>query len=220
MGKNSKRNGYLEEVEQETKDCYGLKKNSAKRTKRLQEISKEYEENYLALRGIFKIRFLTSEESALKAKLTDHEQILTLMLELSKDTNVKKERRDELLDLHKRLKNSENFFKTLSVMSALNEVISPYQKWDQREDICALERAWMKEMIQRSIDNMSQSRVSDETEKHLKKIDFAARRWTKSRIHCNKLIGKSRDDAISEIIQMKMQVLNTFMKHKTKSMPV
>ena len=102
------------------------KKNS--RTKRLQEISKEYEESYLALRGIFKIRFLTSEESALKAKLTDHEQFLKLTLELSKDTNVKKGRRDELLDLHKRLKNSENFFKTLSVMSALNEVISPYQK--------------------------------------------------------------------------------------------
>ena len=128
---------FFEEGEQETKDCYGLKKNSAKRTKRLQEISKEYEENYLALRGIFKIRFLTSEESVLKAKLTDHEQLLKLTLQLSKDTNVKKERRDELLDLHKRLKNSENFFKTLGVMSALNEVISPYQKWGQREDICA-----------------------------------------------------------------------------------
>ena len=128
---------FFEEGEQETKDCYGLKKNSAKRTKRLQEISKEYEENYLALRGIFKIRFLTSEESVLKAKLTDHEQLLKLTLQLSKDTNVKKERRDELLDLHKRLKNSENFFKTLGVMSALNEVISPYQKWRQREDICA-----------------------------------------------------------------------------------
>ena len=84
-------------------------------------------------------------------------------------------------------------------MSALNEVISPYQKWGQREDICALERAWMKEKMQRSIDNMSQSRVSDETEKHLKKIDFAKRRWKKSQIHCNKLVEKSRDDAISEI---------------------
>ena len=187
----------LEEGEQETKDCYGLKKNSAKRTKRLQEISKEYEENYLALRGIFKIRFLTSEESALKAKLTDHEQLLKLTLDLSKDTNVKKERRDEVLDLHKRLKNSENFFKTLGVMSALNEVISPYQKWGQREDICALERAWMKAKMQRSIGNMSESRFSEETEKHLKKIEFAQRRWKKSRIHCNKLVGKTREDAIS-----------------------
>ena len=101
-------------------------------------------------------------------------------------------------------------------MSALNEVISPYQKWGQREDICALERAWMKEKMQRSIDNMSQSRVSDETEKHLKKIDFAARRWKKSRIHCNKLIEQSRDDAISEIIQKTMQFLNTFMEHKNE----
>jgi len=115
---------FLEEVEQETKDCYSLKKNSAKRTKRLQELSEKYEEHYLALRGIFKIRFLTSELSALKAKLADHEQLLKLTLELSNDSSVKKERREEIRELHKRLKNSENFFKTLGVLAALEEVIS------------------------------------------------------------------------------------------------
>ena len=79
------------------------------------------------------------------------------------------------------------------------------------------ERAWMKEKMQQSIHNMSQSTVSEETEKHLKKIDFAKRRWKKSQIHYNMLVGKSRDDAISEIIQMKIQVLNTFMRHKRNS---
>ena len=104
---------FLTEVEDETKDCYALKKNSAKRTKALQELSKKYEEDYLALRGIFKIRFLTSELSALRAKVTDHEQLLSLSLQLSKDTKVKPERRKEIALLHQRLKNSKNFSKLL-----------------------------------------------------------------------------------------------------------
>ena len=81
------------------------------------------------MRVIFKIRFLTSELSALKAKLADHGQFLKLTLELSNDSSVKKERREKIRELHKRLKNSENFFKTLGVMAALEEVISPYQEW-------------------------------------------------------------------------------------------
>ena len=141
----------LEDVEQEVKDCYALKKNSAKRTKRLQELSVQYEEHYLALRGIFKIRFLTSELSALRAKLHDQEQLLSLTRELSKDTSVKKERRDEIKDLHQRLKDSQNFFETLGVMAALEEVIAPYQLWGQRKDISVLEREWMKRKMQNAI---------------------------------------------------------------------
>ena len=85
----------LETVEDDVKDCYGLRKNSAKRTKRLEELSKKYEEHYLALRGIFKIRFLTSELSALEARVADQEQLLTMTLELSKNTSIKKERRED-----------------------------------------------------------------------------------------------------------------------------
>ena len=129
----------LEEVEQDVKDSYGLRKNSAKRTKRLQDISVKYEEDYRALRGIFKIRFLTSELSALVAKLIDHEQLLKMTQELSKDTSVKKARREEIKELHHRLKDSERFFNSLGVMEAL-EMISPYQKWGQKQDISALER--------------------------------------------------------------------------------
>ena len=89
----------------------------------------KYKENYLALRGIFKIRFLTSELSALKARVVDQEQLLKLTLELSRDTSIKKERREEIRNLHQRLKNSMNFFQTLGVKAALEEMIAPYQTW-------------------------------------------------------------------------------------------
>ena len=85
---------------------------------------------------------------------------------------MKKERREEIRELHKRLKNSENFFKTLGVMAALEEVISPYQKWGQRQDISALERAWMKAKMQRKIDTMTRAEISDNIAKQLRKIDF------------------------------------------------
>ena len=141
----------LERVEQDVKDCYALQKNSAQRTKRIQELSKQYEEHYLALRGISKIRFLTSELSALRAKLHDQEQLLTLTLELSRDISVKKDRREEIKDLHKRLEDSQNFFETLGVMAALKEVIAPYQLWGQRQDISVLEREWMRRKMQNII---------------------------------------------------------------------
>jgi len=61
---------------------------------------------------------------------------------------------------------------------------------------------------------MDVSYVSDEIKKQLEKIDFNARRWVKSKIHCNKLVGVTRQDAIETIFDVKMKILKVFMKHK------
>jgi len=45
-------------------------------------------------------------------------------------------------------------------------------------------------------DNMDISYVPDEIKKQLEKIDFNARRWVKSKILCNKLMGVTRQDAL------------------------
>ena len=123
------------------------------------------------MRGIFKIRFLTSELSALEAKIIDHEKLLKMTLELSKDTSVKRERRAEIKELHRRLKDSERFFNSLGVMEAL-EMISPNQKWGQRQDISALEREWAKKLCTDKIEALRDGEVNENTEKQLKKIDL------------------------------------------------
>ena len=49
------------------------------------------------LRGIFEIRFVTSEESALEANLCDHEQLVVLSEELSKYSVYSKIKADKRL---------------------------------------------------------------------------------------------------------------------------
>ena len=73
----------------------------------------------------------------------------------------------------------------------------------------------MKGKMQRKIDTMTRAEISDSIEKHLRKIDFDNSRWVKSRIHYNKLRRKTKEDAIQEIFDMKMKILQVFMKHET-----
>lgn len=122
--------------------------------------------------------------------------------------------REEILALHKRLKNSENFFKTLGIYAALEEVIAPYQLWSQREDISVLEREWMKQKMTQKIDSMVINDVSEEIEDQLNKIDFRRRRWKKSDFLCNKLRNISRNKTIEMIFDMKMKILKVFLRHK------
>ena len=60
---------FLEVQEQRVKDCHALFKNSVKRPLELQKISEELEEKFVKSRGIFDIKYLTSEEEAMRAHL-------------------------------------------------------------------------------------------------------------------------------------------------------
>ena len=68
----------LENTEQLVKDEYSVFKNSANRKLELRKISEKMEEPHLQMRGIFEIKYLTSEESALRAALVDYEQMMVL----------------------------------------------------------------------------------------------------------------------------------------------
>ena len=91
------------------------------------------------MKRVYDVPFLTHLEEAMDAELQDHEELLEITKDLSKDTSVKPEKREEFKNLHQRLKNSVNFCELLALKSALEEVLSPMQRWTQGDDLCVLE---------------------------------------------------------------------------------
>ena len=124
--------------------------------------------------GIFEIKYLTSDEKAIRAALVDYEQLLQITKDLSINTSIKREKRKEILQLHHKLKNSENFVVLLSLKSALETVISPYQCWSQKRECSAAERKFNRDVMYKKIRNLNQTKaLSNDIETHLEKINFA-----------------------------------------------
>ena len=80
-------------VEDAVKDANALFINSASRKLKLAQICGELDEKTLALKSLFKIKYLTSETSATHTTLTDYIQILKLTLSLKDDRSIKRKRR-------------------------------------------------------------------------------------------------------------------------------
>ena len=80
----------VEMVEETIRSCYGLLKNSAFRQLKMTAIAKEFEEKSLKLKGLFDVKFLTSEQSANEALLVDYLQLLQLNENLQSDRNLPK----------------------------------------------------------------------------------------------------------------------------------
>ena len=198
----------LEKCKDIIKECCSLSSNSSKRTKRLQALCDEYEEKFLKLKGIFEIRFLTHALRAVDAELNDHEALLQITKELSKDTTVKKEKRKDFKALHGKLKDSTNFAQLLGMKGAL-EVLSIYQTFNQKDGICAIDRTFSRMKLKSTILNVSND-LSPDLLKHMEKIDFENKCWTASDIHCNKLV--SRDAFIQIVVSFRKTILNEFIQ--------
>jgi len=90
-------------------------------------MSERMEERHLGMRGIFEIKYLTSQESVLKTSIVDHDQMITLADRLKTDTTVKNENRRKMAKIHQRLKDERNFLNTSAIHTVPEKVIGPYQ---------------------------------------------------------------------------------------------
>ena len=86
--------------------AYAIFKNSACRKLRLAEIGRAMEEKTVQPRGVFEIKYLTSEASATDATLTYYLQILKLTQELKQDKSVKRDTRKSMKKTNGKLKYS------------------------------------------------------------------------------------------------------------------
>ena len=193
------------------KECYAMQSRSSKRTKELQKLAKEYDQKFLKLRTIFEVRFLTHAAKAVTAELTDHEQLLKISKELSKDTTVKAEKREEFDALHKKLKNSENFAEMIGLQLALDQALVPYQKMGQRDDICVFDRPYMRKKLRETAEALS-DKIPENMNVHIEKIDFERKCWKKSGIHCNKL--QTREEFETRVLSTRNEILETVLAKK------
>ena len=195
------------------KDSYAMQSRSVKRSKRLEELSKQWNEKYKKPKTIFEIRFLEHVLDAVDAELIDHEQLLQISKKLSKDTSIKKEKRIDFKELHAGLKDSKKFCELLALKSSLEEALSPYQKWGQLENLCVLDRKWGRLKLKENVQNIGDS-LSPKITKQLKKIDFNMKKWKKSGIHCNKITTEA--DARSYIVEVRKEILEMMQYEKDK----
>ena len=115
-------------VEKTVKLSYGVFKNSASRKLRLAEIGRELKRRTVKLRGLFDIKFLTSEESATDVTLQDYVQMIKLIQELQDDKSLKKEKRSMMTKLFKLITDARVFINLIALNSVLQQGISKYQK--------------------------------------------------------------------------------------------
>ena len=130
---------------------------------------------------------------------------------MKNDHTISEEKREKFKDLHKKLKNAQNFFNLLATKSALEEALVPYQKYGQLEKMCVLDRTWARQKLKLCIENVGDA-LSENINKHLEKLDFAAKRWKKSKIHCNRL--PTEENAKKMIVAQRKKILDTFQKEK------
>ena len=67
------------------------------------------EERTIQQKGIFEIKYLTSEESATSACLTDYLQILKLTKDLQADKNIARDTRKNIKSLHNKLRDARTY---------------------------------------------------------------------------------------------------------------
>ena len=85
----------VEMVENVMSKCFGLFKSTSRKLK-LAAIAKEYAERSLRIRGLFAVKYLTSEKDAKEAFFVDYLQLLKLTDNFHKDKNLKKEQRENV----------------------------------------------------------------------------------------------------------------------------
>ena len=147
----------VEMVENVITKCFGLFKNSASRKLKLAAIAKEYEERSLRIRGLFAVKYLTSEKDATESFLVDYLQLLKLTDNLRKDKKLKKEQRENVGRLLTSLRNARVLINAVALHSALEEAVAPYQLWSQKMEASAFEREFQKTKLFSNMKAMKES---------------------------------------------------------------
>ena len=80
---------HLQSSKETINDSYALQSRSSKRTKRLQELAEKHETKHRKMKRVYDVRFLTHLEEAMDAELQDHEQLLEITKDLSKERQTR-----------------------------------------------------------------------------------------------------------------------------------
>ena len=163
----------VEMVEETIRSCYGLLKNSASRQLKMTAIAKEFEEKSLKLKGLFDVKFLTSEQSANEALLVDYLQLLQLIENLQSDRNLKRERKETIKKLNAKLRDARVLCNAVALDSAVQEGIAPYILWSQKLEACAFEREFQKKRLYSKMEVLKQATLLPEEQKQfLESINY------------------------------------------------
>ena len=207
----------LQKVEEVLKRCYAaVPVHSCSRKSKLKQTAEELQSEFVNLKNLFEIKFLTSEEVAMHSLIIDYEASMNLMLSLSVDTNIKAQKREDFTDLFEVMTDCRIYCNLLGIHDMLNKALSPYLLWSQKTLSNPFERKFAKQKMYGIMKNLEESNYVDEfIIQKLNLIDFEEKNWKRSGIPC-KYCPKSLYDAIKMVVSARTQLGKRFKIEKEK----
>jgi len=112
----------LANIETMTSTAYVMHSNSANRKLQMKKLAIQYQQKYVTLQNILKIKFATYNSEATIAFRKDYEVTVALLVKLIKDPNVKPKQKAIYKKLLGQMKDGRNLKNLIAVISVLKEI--------------------------------------------------------------------------------------------------